>query len=80
MTGDRGDVSRTHDPSTPLRSADPPTGWLRRIAFIVARELPIVAEQVDAAVLSAWREASATGLPLTDFIMVHQSRQHLRRS
>ena len=80
MTGDRGNAGRNLDPSTPLRSADPPTGWLRRIAFIVARELPVVAEQVDAAVLSAWREASATGLPVTDSIMVHQSRQHLRRS
>ena len=80
MTGDRGDASRTHDPSTPLRSADPPTGWLRRIAFIVARELPVASEQLDAAVLSAWRDASATGLPVTDSIMVHRSRQHLRRS
>lgn len=79
MTGDRGDASRTHGSPTPLRPADPPTGWLRRIAFIVARDLPAASEQLDVAVLSAWREVSASGLPVTDSIMVHQSRQHLRR-
>ncbi|GAA3632829.1 hypothetical protein GCM10022236_39210 [Microlunatus ginsengisoli] len=72
-------IDRTGGPRRSLTSVGPPTGWLRRISYLLARELCVPpSDALDDAFREAWAAATAAGHPLTDSIMVHLVRQRVR--